>query len=141
MIQKIVRLLAFCFCCTLSIASIAQAPVVDDSENFAMLDNQEAPSRESLAKAPSDYADTDEEIALARDNEVGNREDVDFVNKMKGLQQEVQELRGQLEMQAHEMKLLQQQQLSFYKDIDTRLRGTPGIKADSGPALSIESPS
>ena len=44
-----------------------------------------------------------------------------LIDKIQSLQQEVQELRGQLEVQAHDLKLLQQQQVAFYKDLDARL--------------------
>ena len=45
-----------------------------------------------------------------------------MLDKLKGLQQELQELRGQLEIQVHNLKTLQEQQLTFYKDIDARLK-------------------
>ena len=43
---------------------------------------------------------------------------LETVNRM---QQEIQSLRGQLEVQAHDLKMMQQQQEAFYKDIDARI--------------------
>ncbi|MBI2786711.1 MAG: tol-pal system protein YbgF, partial [Legionella longbeachae] len=54
------------------------------------------------------------------------------------LQQEVQELRGQLEVQAHDLKLLQQQQVAFYKDLDARLSGVNSAKVTSSkPSMDL----
>lgn len=106
-------------------SAYAEAPVVDDSENFALLDEPQAVVEQPAAKYPSDeMSDPDEEQPLANDNVAprSSSENAMLLAKVQGLQQEVQELRGQLEVQAHDLKLLQQQQLTFYKDIDARLQ-------------------
>lgn len=112
---------AVIFSCLFCLHAVAEAPVVDDSENFAILDEQQAAIEQPVAKAQLDYDDNDDEIALAQDNDTGRRTNTDLLDRLKGMQQEIQELRGQLEIQAHELKLLQQQQLAFYKDLDKRL--------------------
>jgi tol-pal system protein YbgF len=129
-------LLSLSFTCLLPLQVFAEAPVVDDSENFAILDEQQAAIVQPVAKAQLDD-DADEEIALARDNHdsgsVSNT--ADLVNKIQGLQQDIQELRGQLEVQTHDLKLLQQQQLAFYKDLDTRVRGGSVQSAQLAPTI------
>ncbi|MDP1603054.1 MAG: tol-pal system protein YbgF [Legionella sp.] len=132
--------LALFFSALLPLYAFAQAPVVDDSENFAILDEQQAAHEQPVAKTQLDYGDTEEEIALAQDNDMDNRDSADLLNKLKGMQQEIQELRGQLEVQTHELKALQEQQLSFYTDIDSRLRETPakGLQASPHTELTIE---
>lgn len=122
---KLHRLLpGLCLCCILPLQVLAQAPVVDDSENFAILDEQQAAIERPVAKAQLDNNyNEDEEVALAQDNRDSAKDNAGLLNKIQGLQQEVQELRGQLEVQAHDLKLLQQQQLAFYKDLDSRLAG------------------
>jgi tol-pal system protein YbgF len=70
-------------------------------------------------------AENDSESALARDSmntDESVSENVAFVNKMQALQREVQELRGALDVLSHDIKVLQEQQLSFYKDLDDRLQ-------------------
>jgi tol-pal system protein YbgF len=126
------RFLAICLSCLLPLYAVAEAPVVDDSENFAILDEQQAAFERPVAKAPIEDMDNDDEVALAQDhesrpevNDYSNNENAELLNKIKGLQQEVQELRGQLDVQAHELNVLKQQQLSFYKDFDARLRNAP----------------
>lgn len=126
------RILALCFSCLLPLQGIAQAPVVDDSENFAILDEQQAANERPVAReTPFEDSDNGEEIALAQDRDSVRKYDdpsdnsnVELLNKIKGLQQEVQELRGQLDVQTHELQLMKQQQLSFYKDFDARLRSS-----------------
>jgi tol-pal system protein YbgF len=63
-----------------------------------------------------------------------------LIDKIQTLQKEVQELRGQLEIQAHDLKLLQQQQLAFYKDLDSRLSGGASVSAKAvtdKPAMDL----
>lgn len=117
-----------CFVSLISAQVAAEAPVVNDSENFALLEQQA--TNPSSAVDPDESYD-DNQPALARDTSemTPNSSNVDLINKIQGLQQEIQELRGQLEVQAHDLKVLQEQQLSFYNDLDARLSGRPAIKA------------
>lgn len=124
--------------------AFAEAPVFDDSENFAVLEEPQAVVEQPVGRAPSDMSDPDEEPALANDtlNSNANNDNAMLLEKVQGLQQEIQELRGQLEVQAHDLKLLQQRQLSFYKDIDARLQHTsppnlPMAKKETPTDLSV----
>lgn len=142
------HLIAAGFSLILPFACWAEAPVVDDSDNFAMMDGQpvqEAPVVNSkydeaqMDRAqddyPSDSYQEDSGPALARDDQSNNpssgnvASSAALIDKIQSLQREVQELRGQLEVQAHDLKLLQQQQVAFYKDLDTRLSGSVSAKA------------
>jgi tol-pal system protein YbgF len=139
-----------CLAIILPTSAFAFAPVVDDSENYALLDDQQAAYQRPAANRES--VNNDEEIALANDstplandnvraNSRLSSDNANLLDKVQGLQQEVQELRGQLEVQAHDLKLLQQQQLAFYKDLDARVRNEP-VKVSKNtptPALDISS--
>lgn len=116
-------------------AVLAAAPVVDDSENFAILDEQQADMDQPVVGDLQ--SEEDDEVALAHDNGSNTSNNLDAVNKIQGLQQEIQELRGQLEVQAHDLKQLQQQQLAFYKDVDARLRGSSNQVAKGEPATEL----
>jgi tol-pal system protein YbgF len=138
-------LLGLCFICILPMQLFAEAPVVDDSDNFAILDEQQAVFEQPVAKAQFGNSETEDEIALARDNyQSSGTDNNELLNKIQGLQQDIQELRGQLEVQAHALKLLQQQQLAFYKDLDTRLPNDPRkakfAKEEPIQELSLDSP-
>ena len=136
-------LIAASFAFILPFNVFSEAPVVDDSENFALLDDQQAAYERPVAKAESHSSYNDEESALANDNiettsnSTSNNNNALLLDKVQGLQQEVQELRGQLEVQSHDLKLLQQQQLSFYKDLDARLRHEPVKTATNEPITDL----
>ncbi|MFT4060010.1 MAG: tol-pal system protein YbgF [Legionella sp.] len=134
----------------LPLTSLAGAPVVDESDNFAMYDGQQVQEPASNSKYdvaqndryPSDRYQEDDGLALARDDSASNgaiSESASLIDKIQSLQQEVQELRGQLEVQAHDLKLLQQQQIAFYKDLDSRLSGGTAAKAATPgkPAMDL----
>ncbi|MFC3908022.1 tol-pal system protein YbgF [Legionella dresdenensis] len=128
-------ILALWFSCLLPAPAFAEAPVVDDSENFAILDDQQAAAERPVANGRYDDSNAEEEIALAQDNgEIGdNASNMSVAAKVQSMQQEIRELRGLLEVQDHQLKLLQQQQLSFYKDIDARLNSAATAKNTSTP--------
>ncbi|MCE0724322.1 MULTISPECIES: tol-pal system protein YbgF [Legionella] len=155
------HIIATGFILMLPLASWAEAPVVDDSDNFAIIEGQQAyetpaygpkydePQIESgqfdVARNENytiDNSQTDDEPALAKDDQATSlstniTNNAKLIDKIQSLQQEIQELRGQLEVQAHDLKLLQQQQVAFYKDLDARLSGSSSAKSSSKPALDL----
>lgn len=145
MIMKRLTLIA-CFIFLLPLQIAAEAPVVDDSENFALLDEQQAAYDQPVFKGQRHDYGHDEESALANDdntdlNSPNHSDSADLLNKIQGLQQDIQELRGQLEVQAHDLKLLQEQQLAFYKDLDARVRHEPvSVAKNNASGLTINSP-
>lgn len=97
-------------------SALAQAPVVDDSENFALLDAVSPPTAAHFT--------LEEEQPLAKDDAITSNSEntLTLHSKVHALQQELQELRGQIEIQARTIKQLQDQQLAFYKDLDARIQ-------------------
>ena len=135
--------LAACFACLLPFNAFSEAPVVDDSENFALLDEQQAALERPVSRVQNSDSDNYEETALATDNTEtsgNNGNNAALLDKLQGMQQEIQELRGQLEVQAHDLKLLQQQQLTFYKDLDARLPNEPAKTAKNKPVPDLPNP-
>lgn len=141
----------------------AAAPVVDDSGNFAMsnqgqaskapdldphfddenFDNPRTANRNNTYAAnnqPADSALVKEEQYPEVNSDTGSEitDNAKLIEKILSLQKEVQELRGLLEVQAHDLKLLQEQQLSFYKDLDSRLSTISGKGSAKTPTdLSV----
>ena len=141
MIQKL--LIAACFCaCLLPFNAFCEAEVVDDSENFALLEEQQASYESPVAhddRVRYDDRNPGYERALAKDDRAtGNMNNAGLLDKIQGMQQDIQELRGQLEVQAHDLKLLQEQQLSFYKDLDERLRGSTTNSLSTSPSTHLD---
>lgn len=132
--------LAACLACLLPFSVFSEVPVVDDSENFALLDEQQTAHERPVAHEQSRNMGNDEETPLANDDQYttnNNGSNAALLDKFQGLQQEIQELRGQIDVQAHDLKLLQQQQLSFYKDLDARLRKEPAKLATTMPSSAL----
>ncbi|ETO92264.1 tol-pal system protein YbgF [Legionella oakridgensis] len=134
MIKSHRLILAACFSCMLPFGAFSEVPIVDDSENFALLEDQQEVLEQPIARQQADFPENDEESPLAYDepeaasNTASNRDNAALLDKIQNLQQEVQELRGQLEVQAHDLKLLQEQQLAFYKDLDSRLHNNSPVQ-------------
>jgi tol-pal system protein YbgF len=140
-------LVAWLGCC-LTGSAFANAPVVDESENFALFDEQlaaaERPDAFMLAQEDinmgalaQEDSDTDADTSLASNMDTHASEDNNpSFNKLQSLQQELNELRGQLEIQTHELQALKQQQLNFYNDLDTRLRSNNTTATSKQPHAS-----
>jgi tol-pal system protein YbgF len=161
-------LIAACMGCCLTWPVFAMAPVVDESENFALFDEQLAAAErsdvymqsESRSESefnsdsdnnnhpnnPNSYAheEAHEQIALAHEEAMPDiPQDADsgvLLNKLQGLQQELSELRGQLEVQTHALQTLKKQQLDFYQDLDKRLREAPNTASNTTHANHTEAP-
>lgn len=113
-----------CFLTLISFNTNANVPVVDDSENYALLEEQQTALAPSVDSARNDTATLNSsEQALAHDinDDELSSDSLDAYEKIKGLRQEVQELRGQIEILTHELNKLKEQQLAFYKDLDARI--------------------
>lgn len=156
------HIIATGFILMLPLACWSEAPVVDDSDNFAIVEGQqayEAPAYGPKYDAPQiengqfdvarnenytiDNSQTDDEPALAKDDQASSSntnitDNAKLIDKIQSLQQEIQELRGQLEVQAHDLKLLQQQQVAFYKDLDARLSGSSSAKSSSSKQPTLD---
>ena len=152
-------IIATCFFLTLPIVSWSEAPVIDDSDNFAMVEEQqafEAPVDDSkygdsqareekpYHARSNEYAMNDVQEdgpALAKDDNAATTTEINdnanLIEKVQSLQKEIQELRGQLEVQAHDLKMLQQQQLAFYKDLDARLGTNTASSKLAKPATEL----
>jgi tol-pal system protein YbgF len=113
----------------------AEVPIVEDSHNYSSNQQQDEPfiaekpvANVDVANSKYDndvtYQESDESVPAQADNAL-------LLSKLNALQQELQELRGQIEVQAHDLKLLQQQQLAFYKDLDSRIN--EAVNQDSKP--------
>ena len=148
MIKSCRLILATCIVCLLPWAVYAEAPVVDESENFAVYDQNQAAHEHPLANDRRrnninddlDYAD---EQPLARDTTLpkSSSNNASLLNQVNTLQQEVQELRGQLEVQTHAIKMLQEQQLAYYKDLDARIRNPSSPAPNKSVPIVTQQPS
>lgn len=103
--------------------AFAHALVIDDSDNYTMMEQAQAALEDNTLPDIAEIGNEDIESALVTDNlqEELQEENAILLSKLQGLQQEVQELRGQLEVQTHDINTIKQQQLAFYQDLDKKL--------------------
>jgi len=127
--------------------AFAEAPVVDESENFALFDEQLAATERPASPSVQAYntsgdTDANENTALAYEDTSFDppQDETTLLNKLQVMQQDLNNLRGQLEVQTHELQTLKQQQLDFYKDLDTRLRDPNASTQATAPSTPEEAP-
>lgn len=153
------HIIALGFTLMLPLTGWSEAPVVDDSENFAIIDGQQMaeasaanpkydeiqmdvqPDQAQNGYDQMDSAQSEDGPALVKEDQSSDstnniNNNAKLIDKIQALQQDIQELRGQLEVQAHDLKLLQQQQVAFYKDLDSRL-GSSNKSAENKPATDM----
>lgn len=93
----------------------ASAPVVDESDHYT---NQNSDMR------PLAHDDTQTMGFERENNNVDGNQIAKLLNQIQDLQQTVQELRGQLDTQRQTIDALKEQQLTLYKDLDSRIAGS-----------------
>ena len=85
-------------------------------------------------------SDTLEERVSRLERTINSETLVELLQQVERLQQEVQELRGELEVQAHELSQLKLRQRELYFDIDRRMSNLetsrPAATTDSGTATA-----
>ncbi|MGV3740136.1 MAG: tol-pal system protein YbgF [Gammaproteobacteria bacterium] len=132
--MKIIVPTIFATLLSLSLPVMAKAPVVDDSEGFVLLEEQAQAAEELPVAQDESFAiadDIEEPVNHASKHLGTTTRNTDFVNKLQSLQKELQELRGQVEIQAHELDELKQQRLAL-QDIDTNI-GNSSFTHHSNP--------
>jgi tol-pal system protein YbgF len=83
---------------------------------------------------------TQEQRLSQLEQQVNNLLQMGVVSQVKQLQQQVQELRGQLEIQAHDIKTLQDQLHAQYQDLDQRMTSGNKPVAVAKPASTTSTP-
>jgi len=115
--MRVMSLTIFAILFSLAVPALADAPVVDDGENFALLE-EKLQAAEELPVAQDDVSNLEDVVTQPVTHKYKNTTagNTDLVNKIQSLQKEIQELRGQLEVQAHYLDELKQQQPNFSQD-------------------------
>jgi tol-pal system protein YbgF len=113
------------------VMGFAIAPVVDYSESAN--DTQE--TGVALAKPVTQSSQLSVSDRVQRlETKVDNLSQANLSSRVEELQQTIQELRGQLEKQAHELELLSTNQKTFYQDLNSRI--TQAATVSHAPAAA-----
>ncbi|MCX7114576.1 MAG: tol-pal system protein YbgF [Gammaproteobacteria bacterium] len=109
----------------------AEAPVVDDSDHFTVFDDDGVrPPPTAAIEAPKQQQLAVNDTPIVQTFPEEKSQDVSLPGQIRALQQDVQALRGELEVQAHTIEQLKQ-------DLDTRLNNAMVVKQ---PSSNIEVP-
>jgi tol-pal system protein YbgF len=114
----------------------AIAPVVDDSQRYAALDDEG--DVRSTPTTPY-HSDANEDTPIAKVLPEDKPSDNSLAGEVRALQQDVQALRGELEVQAHAIEQLKQQQ-SALKPTPTAAIITSPASSQATPTASITPP-
>ncbi len=124
--------------------SFAEAPVVDVSQdNSVQSDSVQTTTTQALGTAsvpePStkvtlpDQSPLSESQRLTRlEQQIDNLTAMNLPQQISDLQQSLAQLRGQLQVQAHDLKMLNDQQRSFYQDLDQRINQLKNLNSGNG---------
>lgn len=122
----------------------ANAPVVDLSQGPAQPPQQlSTPQSQPVSQQPlvmqppsipiqQQPMSLEDEVTQLRQQMV-NIIQMNYPARIDTLQQQVQQLQGQIEVQQHDLQMMQQQQKSFYQDLDQRLSQIKTNPANSDP--------
>lgn len=109
-----------------------QIPVSEASHNNTFIAQQSVTQQEYVESTQANTAPTPPHSAVTIKN--ANQE---LLSKIESLQDEMQKLRGRLEVQNHDMQVMRAQQQALYRDLDSRLAKaestTPKTAAQSKP--------
>ncbi|MDF1795174.1 MAG: tol-pal system protein YbgF [Coxiellaceae bacterium] len=116
------------------------AKVTDVSDNDASADDSDSASNSSASTQPAAVATPS--VAMDSSMPVGQRltglarqvQNITAMNlpqQISDLQNQIQQLRGQLQVQSHDLKLLNTQQRSFYQDVDQRIQRLKALVSNS----------
>jgi tol-pal system protein YbgF len=129
-----------------------QAPVVDlspnsnpvvtatdtDSQNSGSVQTNNQ-SGASMDQAAPDQTLTLEQRVAKLEQQISNMNKMNLPQQISDLQQQVQQLNGQLQVQAHDLKTLNNQQSSFYKDLDSRITQISNLNNNGSTSTSDDS--
>lgn len=107
--------------------SLRGAPVLNLNQTEEMASNQSleidqydppSSSKSYLNRPPNEPLD---QRVLRLERQIANLTEMNYANKLEKMQQEVQQLHGQLEVQNHDLSQLKEQVKNFYQDLDLRV--------------------
>lgn len=122
-----------------SAEAIAEAPIIDNSNKYSVIDNDEADAETVDAIQPGYHDNMEQSSESSRPSSSQANNEL-LLAKINNLQQEIQKLRGQLEVQAHDLRLLTQQQEAYYKDLDQRIAQLKTGNPQSGEQEKLNKP-
>ena|SRR3990167_10493160 len=138
---------------SVSMMVLADAPVVDLSQsdrttqsadqNQGTEGNQDADV--DSGSTQDTYSSSDQSLSLDQrvtklQNQMDNLANMNLPGKIADLQQQLQQLQGQMQVEQHDLKTLDEQQRNFYQDLDQRLNDLKTLVEKGVPPSSSTTP-
>lgn len=109
----------------------AEVPVVD----AVSADDGVASSSDTTKSTPAQTTTGNVSDRVSRlERQMASRNDVDLLSQVQQQQKQIEELRGQLEVQSHDLKQLQDLQKQQYQDLDQRVSKTSAAAESAAKA-------
>jgi tol-pal system protein YbgF len=107
-------------------SSRAEAPVfnLNQTEESSINQGLEIDSYDSTPASKSHLNHVNESLdqkVLRLERQIANLTEMNYASKLERMQQEMQQLHGQLEVQNHDLSQLKEQLKSFYQDLDQQI--------------------
>lgn len=137
-------LLALLFAFSTTFAGRTEAPVVDLSAKGANQESSSAALEVDQNEGASRPAATHQnepmdQRVLRLERQISNLAEMNYSSKLERLQQQLQQLQGQIEVQNHELSQLKDQVRNFYQDLDSRLvKLQPGATSNDKQATNLK---
>ena len=110
----------------------------NDNQPARPLNSQSVQDTQSRA-LPASGSDVSAEQRLSRvEKQLNNIVRMNLPQQVNDIQMQLQQLSGQLQVQEHDLKLLNIQQRNFYQDLDERLRKLSGGDNDSAAKNNVK---
>ncbi len=110
-------------------SAVASQPTVTDA----------TASADSTTDNVAAASGTTEQRVARLEQQMKNLTQMNLPQQITNLQAQVQQLNGQLQVQEHDLKLLDTQQRNFYQDLDQRIKKMSGSSNSGSSASSVDS--
>ncbi|HVV67673.1 MAG TPA: tol-pal system protein YbgF [Gammaproteobacteria bacterium] len=138
-LDKLIKALVFsCAVNAVTLAYGQNVPVIDLNDDQSQ--GTPAVSAPMNQPSPRDSLSVKDRLRLL-EQQMDNLVQMNLPAKIDNLQQQLQQLNGQLEVQAHDVQALSDQQKSFYQDINQRLGNPKSAKTNTtNPGATATTP-
>ncbi len=114
-------------------SATASAPTNDEnSASSATVSGTVSPQTNADTENPPPVSLSSDQRINRLEQQMANIANMNLPQQMSDLQQQLAQVRGQLQVQSHDLKLLNDQQRSFYQDLDQRINKLNQFSGSSG---------
>ena len=110
----------------------AQTSAVPSDTTNAASGDDTTPSVPAASNPSTSSSFTTDQRVARLETQMANITQMNLAARLDSLQQTLQQLQGQLDLESHSLKLLSEQQNSYYKDLNQRIAQLQGVGSTAG---------